>query len=86
MTPVALAVAQFPAGPPSQVTFLPALWLLVPGALRLIVVTKIVGNPAAAGIEDLVKPLGSDRLDRARRAVRRLGVPGARERAVAAVR
>jgi uncharacterized membrane protein YjjB (DUF3815 family) len=33
MTPVALAVAQFPAGPPSQVTFLPALWLLVPGAL-----------------------------------------------------
>ena len=28
MTPVALAVARLPAGPPSQVTFLPAFWLL----------------------------------------------------------
>ena len=59
MTPVALAVARLPSGPPSQVTFLPAFWLLVPGALGLIGVTEVVGNPAAAGIEDLVKPLGS---------------------------
>jgi uncharacterized membrane protein YjjP (DUF1212 family) len=59
MTPVALTVARLPGGPPSQVTFLPAFWLLVPGALGLIGVTEIVGDPASAGIEDLVKPLGS---------------------------
>ena len=59
MTPVALAIARLRHGPPSQVTFLPAFWLLVPGALGLIGVTEIVGDPASAGIEDLVKPLGS---------------------------
>jgi uncharacterized membrane protein YjjB (DUF3815 family) len=59
MAPVALAVAELPAGPPSQVTFLPAFWLLVPGALGLVGVAQIVGDPASAGIEDLVKPLGS---------------------------
>jgi uncharacterized membrane protein YjjB (DUF3815 family) len=59
MTPIALAVARLPGGPPSQVTFLPAFWLLVPGALGLIGVTEIVGNPATATIADLVKPIGS---------------------------
>jgi uncharacterized membrane protein YjjP (DUF1212 family) len=59
MTPVALAVARVPGAPPSQVTFLPAFWLLVPGAMGLIGVTEIVGNPASAGIEDLIKPFGS---------------------------
>jgi uncharacterized membrane protein/uncharacterized membrane protein YjjP (DUF1212 family) len=59
MTPVALAVADLPGGPPSQVTFLPAFWLLVPGAIGLIGVTEVVGNPAAAGLEDLVDPLAS---------------------------
>jgi uncharacterized membrane protein YjjP (DUF1212 family) len=59
MTPVALAIARLPGGPPSQVTFLPAFWLLVPGALGLIGVTHIVGNPATAGIEDLVEPIGA---------------------------
>jgi uncharacterized membrane protein YjjP (DUF1212 family) len=59
MTPVALAIARLPAGPPSQVTFLPAFWLLVPGALGLIGVTEVVGNPAAASIADLVQPLAS---------------------------
>ena len=59
MTPIALAVARLPGGPPSQVTFLPAFWLLVPGALGLIGVTEVVGNPAEAGIEDLVAPIGS---------------------------
>jgi uncharacterized membrane protein YjjP (DUF1212 family) len=59
MTPVALAIARLPGGPPSQVTFLPAFWLLVPGALGLIGVTEIVGNPAAAGIDDLVEPIGA---------------------------
>jgi uncharacterized membrane protein YjjB (DUF3815 family) len=59
MTPVALVIGRLPGGPPSQVTFLPAFWLLVPGALGLIGVTEIVGNPATASIADLVTPVGS---------------------------
>jgi uncharacterized membrane protein YjjP (DUF1212 family) len=59
MTPIALAIARLPGGPPSQVTFLPAFWLLVPGALGLIGVTELVGNPATASIGALVKPVGS---------------------------
>jgi uncharacterized membrane protein YjjB (DUF3815 family) len=59
MTPVALTVARLPGAPPSQVTFLPAFWLLVPGAIGLIGVTEVVGNPAAADFSDLVTPVGS---------------------------
>lgn len=36
MTPVAVAVARLRTGPPAFVSFLPAFWLLVPGALGLI--------------------------------------------------
>lgn len=57
MTPVALAVANLPGGPPSQVTFLPAFWILVPGAIGLIGVTEIISNPAAASVGDLVQPI-----------------------------
>jgi uncharacterized membrane protein YjjP (DUF1212 family) len=59
MTPIALAIARLHAGPPSQVTFLPAFWLLVPGALGLIGVTEVVGDPATATIEDLLTPIGA---------------------------
>jgi uncharacterized membrane protein YjjP (DUF1212 family) len=59
MTPIALLIARIPGGPPSQVTFLPAFWLLVPGAIGLIGVTEVVGNPATASIEDLITPIGS---------------------------
>jgi len=59
MTPFALAIARLRSGPPSQVTFLPAFWLLVPGAIGLIGATEIVGNPANAGLTDLVEPLTS---------------------------
>lgn len=59
MTPIALAIARLPNGPPSQVTFLPAFWLLVPGALGLIGVTELLGNPATANIGALIKPVGS---------------------------
>jgi uncharacterized membrane protein YjjB (DUF3815 family) len=59
MTPVALAVARLPGAPPPQVMFLPAFWLLVPGALGLIGVTEVVGNPAQASIEALVTPVGA---------------------------
>jgi uncharacterized membrane protein YjjP (DUF1212 family) len=58
MTPVALAFGRRPGGPPAQVTFLPAFWLLVPGAVGLIGVTEAVGNPAA-GAQDLLQPLAS---------------------------
>jgi len=59
MAPVALAISDLTRGPPSQVTFLPAFWLLVPGAIGLIGVTEVVGNPAEAGIEQLVDPVAS---------------------------
>lgn len=36
MTPVAVVVARLRTGPPAFVSFLPAFWLLVPGALGLI--------------------------------------------------
>ena len=76
MTPVALAIARLPGGPPSQVTFLPAFWLLVPGALGLIGVATIVGDPC---LGDRRRPRQADRLDRLRRPrrpLRRHVVPG----------
>nr|BFE71985.1 hypothetical protein GCM10020092_052860 [Actinoplanes digitatis] len=51
--------ARLRTGPPSQVTFLPAFWLLVPGAIGLIGVTEVLGNPAAAGVDALIEPLAS---------------------------
>ncbi|HWK28360.1 MAG TPA: hypothetical protein VNS09_17480 [Solirubrobacter sp.] len=42
VTPVAAWVATRKSGPPSLATFLPAFWLLVPGAVSLIGV--LVGN------------------------------------------
>jgi uncharacterized membrane protein YjjB (DUF3815 family) len=41
---VVLLVERLPNGPPKLVTFLPAFWLLVPGATGLIGVTQIVGT------------------------------------------
>jgi len=40
-------------GPPAAVTFLPAFWLLVPGALGLLSVTRMLSD-RAAGIDGLV--------------------------------
>lgn len=59
MTPVALAVAQLPGGPPSQVTFLPAFWMLAPGAISLLGVTRALGDPTGADAQALVQPLAS---------------------------
>lgn len=59
MTPVALLISRLPGGPPSQVTFLPAFWMLVPGAIGLIGLTEVVGNPATAGLHTLVEPVAS---------------------------
>jgi len=44
---------------PRLVVFLPAFWLLVPGAVGLVGVTELVSDPAAAGLEDLVQPIAS---------------------------
>jgi uncharacterized membrane protein YjjP (DUF1212 family) len=59
MAPLALAIGGIRGAPPSQVTFLPAFWLLVPGAIGLIGVTEVVGDPASASLEDLVTPVGA---------------------------
>lgn len=57
MTPVAVAVSRLRSGPPAQVTFLPAFWLLTPGAVGLIgVASSLAGG---AGLENLVPPLAS---------------------------
>ena len=55
MTPVVFLVERVPSGPPKMVTFLPAFWLLVPGATGLIGVAQIAGNGthvAARGLTD----------------------------------
>ncbi|SOD74904.1 uncharacterized membrane protein YjjP [Jatrophihabitans sp. GAS493] len=59
MTPVALAVARLPSGPPSQVTFLPAFWMLVPGALGLISTTELLGNVSTLSPTALIQPVVS---------------------------
>ena len=42
MTPVAVLISHAPGGPPPMVSFLPAYWLLVPGALGLEGVTSLL--------------------------------------------
>ena len=49
MTPVALVVERRPSAPSAHVLFLPAFWMLVPGALGLIGVTQLAGNNPNAG-------------------------------------
>jgi uncharacterized membrane protein YjjP (DUF1212 family) len=59
MTPIAYAVERRPSGPPALVSFLPAFWLLVPGALGLIGVTEYLADDTAAGIQDFLGTVGS---------------------------
>lgn len=54
MTPVAYFVERRPSGPPALVSFLPAFWLLVPGALGLIGVTEYLDQDTLAAAEDLL--------------------------------
>jgi uncharacterized membrane protein YjjB (DUF3815 family) len=42
MTPAAVLISRAPGGPPPMVSFLPAYWLLVPGALGLEGVTSLL--------------------------------------------
>jgi uncharacterized membrane protein YjjP (DUF1212 family) len=53
MTPVALAVARFPSGPSPLASFLPAFWILVPGALGLVGVTSLLEGDDS-GVSTLV--------------------------------
>lgn len=59
MTPMARAIERTRTGPPTLVTFLPAFWLLVPGALGLIGVTEYLSNSANVGIQDFVGAIGA---------------------------
>ncbi|MFI5894105.1 threonine/serine exporter family protein [Actinoplanes sp. NPDC051513] len=54
MTPVARLVARAPNGPPAPVSVLPAFWLLVPGALGLLGVTKYLGADPLDGLNTLM--------------------------------
>ncbi|MEO6826884.1 MAG: threonine/serine exporter family protein [Microbacteriaceae bacterium] len=53
VTPVAGLVARQQSGPPAVVSFLPAFWLLVPGALGLVGVTSILDGDAS-GLTSLI--------------------------------
>lgn len=54
VAPVAEWVETRPSGPPSLATFLPAFWLLVPGAVGLIGMAEFVGSDRAAGLDHFV--------------------------------
>jgi uncharacterized membrane protein YjjP (DUF1212 family) len=53
MTPLAHWLARFPSAMPAYGSFLPAFWLLVPGALGVIGVTELAGDAGASGVHDL---------------------------------
>lgn len=54
MTPVAMFAATQKSGPPTLVSFLPAFWLLVPGALGLVGVTQYLGDERLDGVAALI--------------------------------
>ncbi len=54
MTPVAMLAANQRSGPPTLVSFLPAFWLLVPGALGLVGVTQYLGDERLDGVAALI--------------------------------
>jgi uncharacterized membrane protein YjjP (DUF1212 family) len=59
VAPLAMFIERFPSAPPALVSFLPAFWLLVPGALGLIGFTQLVGNEPIAGVTSFVAALVS---------------------------
>ncbi|HWS58130.1 MAG TPA: threonine/serine exporter family protein, partial [Actinotalea sp.] len=54
MTPVAVFAAAQRSGPPVLVSFLPAFWLLVPGALGLVGVTQLLSADRVDGTGSLI--------------------------------
>jgi uncharacterized membrane protein YjjP (DUF1212 family) len=59
MTPVSAIVARIPSAMPVYAMFLPGFWLLVPGALSLIGLTRLAGNTSAVGSGDFLAVVGS---------------------------
>jgi uncharacterized membrane protein YjjP (DUF1212 family) len=59
MTPAAAVVAHFSSALPVYALFLPGFWLLVPGALSLIGLTRLAGNTSAVGSGDFLAVVGS---------------------------
>jgi len=57
ITPASYIVQYRLGGPPSMVTFTPAMWLLVPGSLGLIGMAELVGNDRLAGVENFIATL-----------------------------
>ncbi|WP_350348630.1 threonine/serine exporter family protein [Agromyces sp. G08B096] len=57
MTPLVLWIATLKRGVPTQLTFLPAFWLLVPGAAGLVGLTEAIGT--TRGLEDFAEALTS---------------------------
>jgi len=55
-TPLAYLIQLRLGGPPATVTFLPSFWLLVPGALGLLSVTRMLSD-RTGGIDDLITAL-----------------------------
>ena len=54
LAPVAMIAARQESGPPALVSFLPAFWLLVPGAVGLEGVTRVLAEDPAQGLSSLV--------------------------------
>jgi uncharacterized membrane protein YjjP (DUF1212 family) len=54
ITPLAYLVQYRLGGPPAMVTFLPALWLLVPSSIGLIGLAGLVGEDRLAGLQDFI--------------------------------
>lgn len=62
LTPIATLIGRHKNGPPSQVTFLPSFWLLVPGATSLAGLSELVsgsssGSGGTAGLITLLNAL-----------------------------
>jgi uncharacterized membrane protein YjjP (DUF1212 family) len=59
LTVTAFLVARLPAAMPPHASFLPGFWLLVPGAMGLIGLTRYAGTGGIGGSGDLVATVGS---------------------------
>jgi len=59
MTPLALWIDNLRVGTPKLVTFLPAFWLLVPGATGLVGVTQLVGTNSKVAANLFADTLGT---------------------------
>ena len=57
VAPLAVLIERFASAPPALVSFLPAFWLLVPGAFGLIGFTQLVGDSPIAGASTFVDAL-----------------------------